>query len=696
MPDPRLFGRVSASSDFSEPAAYRADLDGLRALAVLSVVFFHFRFPGFSGGFVGVDIFFVISGFLITSIIVGGLESETLSISHFYARRMRRIIPAFLVMLVAVTVAAIALFPPQELAEFGSSAAAAAAFLSNIYFAYHIDYFSEPDIMMPLLHTWSLGVEEQFYIIWPLLLFACYRIGSRFAVCVLVVTLVIVSLAYSQWGTTTNQSAHFYLLQSRAWELMLGAVLSLRLVPAINLRWLREGLAVLGIAMIAFAMTQFSPATPFPGLWATIPCVGALLVVCTGQQRDTAIYTILSLKPLIFVGLISYSLYLWHWPIFAFAENYADRSLSLSEALILVVVSIAIAAASWRYVEQPFRHSGEKTIRFQRATIVAGLGSLALATCLGLAIYLADGLPGRLAPDTLRFYLASRDHNPLRRDCLGGSGRKPHEASRCTVPAVKGNNGYHVVVWGDSHGDALFPAIAMIGQRYGRSTRQVTKRGCPPLVGVSPVESGRRLTRKDACAEYNSAVLRELQQIPRPSLVILTARWSMYTETGWESRRIFLIDAQHHKLDIETSREVLSRALAKTVDAITTLGIPVLLVGQPPELVESPGVCVVERALSQRDVSDCLRLPRRIAEDSLRPSNEILMKVASGRSAVTYISLDSFLCDDQVCRTEQNGMPLYEDDNHLNLWGARLVGRTLLQDPQVQSYFCGEACAPTH
>jgi peptidoglycan/LPS O-acetylase OafA/YrhL len=686
MPALQLFGTASVPTDASRQAlAYRPDLDGLRALAVLAVVFFHFDFPGFSGGFVGVDIFFVISGYLITSIIVGGLESETFSVSHFYERRMRRIIPAFIVMLAAAAIGAIALFPPRELAEFGYSAAAAGAFLSNIYFAHHTDYFSGPDTMMPLLHTWSLGVEEQFYILWPLLLFACFRIGSRTAVCMLVVTLVIASLSYSAWGGTTKESINFYFLQSRAWELMVGAMLALGIAPAIGPRWLQEGLAVLGIAMIAFAITQFSPATHFRGLWAMIPCVGALLVLWTGQQRDTATSRILSLKPLVFVGLISYSLYLWHWPIFVFAKNYAGRPLSSGEASLLVVVSIAIAATSWRYIELPFRKRKETAIVSQKTPMVAGLGSLALAACLGFAIYLGDGLPGRLDPETLRFYLASRDHNALRHDCLDGTRHEPREASRCTVPAVEVNNSYDVVVWGDSHGDALFPAIAMIDQKYGLTTRQVTKKGCPPLTGVTQAKQGRRL---ETCAEYNNAVMQELRKDPRPGLVVLVARWSIYTQVGKE--------AEHQHPGVGMSREVFSHELAQTVDTLTTLGIRVLLVGQAPEFAQSPSICVVERALSQRDVSDCLRPAKPFLEERLDESNQILKNLAGGRSTTTFVGLDSILCDNRVCRTEANDEPLYEDENHLSLWGARLVGMALLREPGVKSLFDTEGLRAQH
>jgi len=306
-----------------------------------------FEIFGFGGGFVGVDIFFVISGYLITSILVDALESGRFSFAWFYERRIRRIIPAFIVMLVVVSPACIALFPQKELAQFGRSAAAAAAFCANIYFAFQTDYFAGSGNLIPLLHTWSLGAEEQFYIIWPPLLFAGYRTGSRLAVGALAVILLAASFAYADWGATgKNATELLYLPQSRAWELMIGAVLAPGLVPNIASRWLREGLALFGVGMIAYAVTQFSSSTPFPGRWALIPCLGAMLVIHTGQHRDTFVYRLLSLWPFVFIGLISYSLYLWHWPIVAFAENYTGRPLNLGEAVILIAASIAIAAVS--------------------------------------------------------------------------------------------------------------------------------------------------------------------------------------------------------------------------------------------------------------------------------------------------------------------------------------------------------------
>lgn len=700
-----LFGRglallrgreATVPTPSTEPElAYRPDIDGLRALAVLPVVFFHFDFPGFSGGFIGVDIFFVISGYLITSLIVAALDAKSFSVARFYRRRIQRIIPAFIVLLVVVALASIALLPPKELALFGLSAAAAAAFCSNIFFALHTGYFAGTANMMPLLHTWSLGVEEQFYILWPLMLIASHRIGSRFAIRTMIVALAAASLAYSQWATTTNAVGAFFFLQSRAWELMLGAMLALGMVPVIGPRWLRDGLALLGVAMIAFAVTRFSPATPFPGLWATIPCLGAVFIIQTGQTRDTVIYRLLGLWPCVFVGLISYSLYLWHWPIFSFTESYLGRGLTFEEAFVLLVASIAIATMSWRYVEQPFHHGERAATVPQGAYFLGGLGALALAGFVGAILYLGDGLPGRLGPETLRFYQAGHNYNPLSNACLS-KGHAPSPASLCTRPASKAGKPVDILVWGDSHGDAVFPALVLVGEDRGLSARQATKRACPPLLDVERLSVGepRRKIGTSGCAEFNHAMLEELRRGPRPRLVMLIARWSLYAESTTDlagGREVFLVDDEHQALGVETSRRVLARALGRTVDAITALGIPVLLVGQSPEFSQDPNICFVERAMYGRDVSDCLRLPRQAAEKRLRSSKKILLKIAKNRLATTYVGLDDILCDAQACWAKKDGQPLYADQNHLSMEGAQTVGAALLETTALKPLFVPEA-----
>jgi peptidoglycan/LPS O-acetylase OafA/YrhL len=630
---------------------YRRDIDGLRAIAVLSVVFFHAGLSGFSGGFVGVDIFFVVSGYLITSIIFRRLEADRFSIAWFYERRIRRIIPAFIVMVAAAAVGATIFLFPNDLIEFGRSAFAAALFASNFFFASRAGYFAPAHETMPLLHTWSLGVEEQFYIVWPLVLWACFRLGFQRILGVIVFILAAASLSYAEWAVRNEDpDLVFFLPQARAWELMLGAMLALGMVPELRARWIREALAVLGAALLAFGITQFSAHTPFPGLWATIPALGAAFVLHTGRQADTAISKLLGLWPCVFIGLISYSVYLWHWPLFAFAKIYLGHGLSEGVTFCLIIATIIIATASWWYVERPFRHAAATARISPQLLFVGGLGSLAVIGCVSLVVF-AHGLPNRIGHGARRFYFVARSKIEL-----------PHD------PAAD------ILVWGDSHAQAFARAALIIGQHYGLTVRESGTQNCPPLIGAHRVGGG---YSRD-CDAINRALLHRLQQGPRPRVAILVARWSLYQGLASRDGPVFEIDDQEQTLDAETSTRVLERSLTRTVDALDALGIAVVLVGQAPEFPEHPNSCFVRRIWRKEpNAADCLTMPREQSDRRLSTSKAILTELAKTHKATLYVGLDEILCKGGTCRAAEDHRPLYHDDNHLSLFGSYVVGRKL-------------------
>jgi peptidoglycan/LPS O-acetylase OafA/YrhL len=630
---------------------YRRDIDGLRAIAVLSVVFFHAGLSGFSGGFVGVDIFFVVSGYLITSIIFRRLEADRFSIAWFYERRIRRIIPAFIVMVAATAVGATISLFPNDLIEFGRSAFAAALFASNFFFASRAGYFAPAHETMPLLHTWSLGVEEQFYIVWPLMLWACFRLGFQRILGVIVFILAAASLSYAEWAVRNEDpDLVFFLPQARAWELMLGAMLALGMVPELRARWIREALAVLGAALLAFGITQFSAHTPFPGLWATIPALGAAFVLHTGRQADTAISKLLGLWPCVFIGLISYSVYLWHWPLFAFAKVYLGHSPGEGVMLALIIATIIIATASWWFVERPFRQAGIVARISPRLLFVGGLGSLALIGCVGVIVF-AHGLPNRIDHGARRFYFVGRSKIELPKD-----------------PAAD------ILVWGDSHGQAFARAALIIGKHYGLTVRESGTLSCPPLIGAHRVGGG---YSRD-CDAVNRALLTKLQRGPRPRVAILVARWSLYQGGTSRDGPVFEIDDQEQTLDAQTSTRVLGRALGRTIDALNALGIAVVLVGQAPEFPEHPNSCFVRRIWhNEPNAADCFTMPREQSDLRLSTSKAILTELAKTHKATLYVGLDEILCKGGTCRAAEDHRPLYHDDNHLSLFGSYVVGRKL-------------------
>ena len=365
---------------------YRREIDGLRAVAVLPVIFFHAGFSLFAGGYVGVDIFFVISGYLITAILIRDLEGNSFSLAHFYERRARRILPALFFMMLCCLPFAWVWMLPSQFKDFSQALVAVSVFASNILFWRQTDYFAPAAEENPLLHTWSLAVEEQFYIIFPILLWLLWRHG-RGTVFWVVLGLCVLSLGIAEWGWRNSPSANFYFLVTRGWELGAGALCAFMLQG----RALRPhgGLAALGLGLIMVSIFAFDGATPFPSLFTLVPVVGTMLIILHAGPK-TGVARLLSLRLVVGVGLISYSAYLWHQPLFAFARI---RSLGHVDAVLmlgLAVLSLGLAWLSWRYVERPFRHGGG-TLPRRAGVFAASLAGLATFIGIGLYGHLSDG-----------------------------------------------------------------------------------------------------------------------------------------------------------------------------------------------------------------------------------------------------------------------------------------------------------------
>jgi peptidoglycan/LPS O-acetylase OafA/YrhL len=384
------------------PLTYRADIDGLRAVAVLLVVACHIGIYKCRGGFVGVDVFFVISGYLISSVILSEIAASRFSLFSFYERRIRRIVPALVVMLFATSLLAYRYLLPVELEDFAKSLVAAIFSQSNFYFWSQSGYFDAPAALKPLLHTWSLAVEEQFYIFFPLFLLAVRRFfPARLRVSIIAVA--ILSFAASVLGAYKYPSSTFYLAPTRAWELLLGTILSLKILPQISGALQRNVSTLFGAASILFAAISFSSSTPFPGFAALAPCLGAALIIAGGETGASLVGRALSSKPVVFVGLISYSLYLWHWPIIVFQKIGTLLVSGVSDrvgGLVSFAVSFVIATLSWRFVELPFR-SGRFKLSGAPLFNTALASSVAVA---GLAVWMlvSHGLPNRFPPEAVR------------------------------------------------------------------------------------------------------------------------------------------------------------------------------------------------------------------------------------------------------------------------------------------------------
>jgi peptidoglycan/LPS O-acetylase OafA/YrhL len=480
---------MSFHSTQSKPR-YRPDIDGLRAVAVLAVVFYHCGIPGFSGGFAGVDVFFVISGFLITGIVWSEIQDREFSLQDFYVRRIKRIFPALFAVLTVSSIAAFALLIPSDLVALGKSIKATVLFYSNFHLLKQSNYFAVPSSDNPLLHTWSLAVEEQFYAVWPLILLLLSRILSEKKLPYYIAGLGIVSLVLAEARMPNYQKDAFYFPWCRDWELLLGAVLAVS--PAISRqRLLANGLGLAGAAAIALTVGLYDSSTHFPGLTALLPCVGAAAIIAAGSHANP-VSRILSIEPIRRIGLISYSLYLIHWPIITFAHLYLNELLSLTVRLLAVAASVLLAYFSWRFIEIPCRKvqlAGWKVF----APAVAATAGLYL---IGFTFYSAGGFPDRVPAGILQAQALSPDG---------------HDEKYCRrVPMPEGSGGdiacefgergggpYDFVLWGDSHAHHFTPAIGTLAKARHLSGVLLYKAACHPFLDDPS-------TSRD-CRKFNSA-----------------------------------------------------------------------------------------------------------------------------------------------------------------------------------------------
>ncbi|NTU54173.1 MAG: acyltransferase, partial [Chlorobiaceae bacterium] len=372
---------------------YRSDIDGLRAIAVLSVLFFHTEVPGFSGGYVGVDVFFVISGFLITNIILKDIQEGRFSVARFYERRIRRIFPALFPVIFFVLVFGILFYYPSAMRDLGMSINTTTLFSSNIYFLRQSGYFDAAVIVKPLLHTWSLAVEEQFYIVFPLLLMFISRFlrGKYFP---WLIVIFVLSFLGNIYFIKLKPDMVFYMMPTRAWELITGSMLAFGVFPVLLANWQKNLLSFSGIAMIMYSAIFYDSSTLFPGYAALLPVMGSGLVIYSGiGEGNYALYRILSFRPLVFIGLISYSLYLWHWSLVTFVKYIIFDQFNWIASLLIIIVSLVFAVLSWRYIEKPFR--GKNSLVPDRKVLFIYAGLLMMVTVgIGTAIYATNGLYG--------------------------------------------------------------------------------------------------------------------------------------------------------------------------------------------------------------------------------------------------------------------------------------------------------------
>ncbi len=624
---------------------YRAEIDGLRALAVVPVILFHADVAIFRGGFVGVDVFFVISGYLITSLIAEDLARGRFSILDFYERRARRILPALCVVVFATVPFALVLLLPRDLMDFAQSVLATATFSSNILFWRESGYFATQADLKPLLHTWSLAVEEQYYILFPIFMAAVWRRGLR-AVALAIAAIFVISFAGSVWGAAVKPSAAFYLLPSRGWELLAGAFAALWLGNrTVQPSRLCGAASLAGFAMIVTAVFAFDAATPFPGYAALLPVTGTVLIVLFAGPTTLA-GRVLAWRPLVGVGLISYSLYLWHQPILAFAKYRTIDHLGPAAVAGCLILSMALAWASWAWVERPFRNRA----RLPGPRILwAGAAGLAVMAALGaVGAWKPFGMGGGLRPDLY----ASDIRIGLRQEDQFAQGFK----------------GPAVALWGDSFADALTLELGAQLNAADRPMYGLIKHSCPSLLGTQRNDAA-RLGRDFAqdCQRHNTAALARLAEL-QPSHVVLTSAYSWYMTARNDTDQAILVapGAPH-----TPSRLVVADSLVRTALRIRSLGIVPIVVLPHPTAQHFEEIV---RTGAYR------RAPVMVDSDAARRDAHFLaarLKAALGDAAIVIHAAD-LLCapGPALCPvfSEDGQSPfLWYDGQHLSQYGAGRV-----------------------
>ncbi len=637
---------------------YRRDIDGLRALAIIPVVLYHAGIPGFGGGFVGVDIFFVISGFLMASLISKEIAKGEFSLIRFYERRIRRIFPALFAVLATSSVAAWFLLMPAEFAYFARSLKAAALFTSNIQFDKESGYFDIGAQMKPLLHTWSLAVEEQFYILFPLLLLVLNRFAQRYIAPILA-GLLAVSFMASTWTLFRSQPDAFYLLQFRGWELLLGALLALGVLPVPKQSRVRAGLASAGVLLIAIAVFGFSERTLFPGPAALLPCLGAALVIHARDELGPA-SRVLQSRPMVFVGLISYSLYLWHWPLIVFSREVTGRELSPMQGGLIVLASLALAIISWRFIERPFRGRGSLV---KRSPLFAGALTVVIAAA-GLGDYVAHhgGVPGRLPADVQRVYASTYDQSRFslppcfaESDTAARSAADIRAGKLCPLgPEDVAKPAF--LVWGDSHSGAMAPAIDAAAKQVGISGLFAGHSSCPPLPEVQLTPRG----DTELCGDFNGAVhdLIKAQHIP---LVFLVAYWPKYVHDAEMPNEGPYFDPSVPP-PLEDRSALVVQSMDRLIAELTKQGTKVVLVSDVPEMGRYMPEAVAKAMM--QGTSTEVAPPLEYIKKRQALSHVILSRVAAKYGATIIDPLPA-ICSSDRCDAVRNGLPLYKDADHL-------------------------------
>ena len=625
---------------------YRREIDGLRALAVIPVILFHAGINNSEGGFVGVDVFFDISGYLITGLILSKKENANFSLIDFYERRARRILPALFVVMFFCIPPAYLLMLPNQLEDFSESLIAVSLFLSNILFWTESNYFSAAAELKPLLHTWSLAVEEQFYIFFPLFILIFWRFG-KLTLFFIIFFLALMGLGLAEFFSSRSPVANFYLTPMRSWELLSGSLLAIYMQ---NFNFISRSnnfqLDSIGLFLIFFSILVYNSHTPFPGLYALIPIIGTLLIICFANQ-NTITGKFLGSKALVSIGLISYSAYLWHQPLLAFARLSSFSLLGQEFLLLICFLSFIFAYLSWRFVEQPFRDRNKKNKKQLILFLSSLLSGIIIFGYLGIH---SKGFENqKYSPESINFLknYQGKENSILeyKEDCnFYESGLEISPS--CYQESLKKDN---ILIWGDSHAQALGPGLRYnLGNHY--NFLQVATSSCLP-------EIEKRIYTKhlSSCKRSNAFSLKVIEEVDMSKIIF--AQEKDHMQTDWEEISLFLNDYGINKI---------------------------IIFGPTPRWVQPLPNLVAYHELHNQPLlnNSFIGLDAKVFKE-----DKILKERFASNPRVIYISIIDLLCNEDGCRFRIDNSPSNDnltqiDQAHLSATGSKFVIQRAL--PQIE------------
>jgi peptidoglycan/LPS O-acetylase OafA/YrhL len=631
---------------------YRREIDGLRAIAVIPVILFHAGLPFFSGGFVGVDIFFVISGYLITSVLFRDIKSGGFSFSYFYERRVRRIAPALLlVMFVSVLLSWFVLLP-ADMKAFSQSLVSITLVSPNLFFWLQTDYFSPAAEMNPLLHTWSLGVEEQFYIFWPLIILFIWRFELK-RQAVFLIALCSVSFFAMEYARTENASFAFYQFPTRAWELILGALAAVFLSIRDERNFgphISNTMSLLGLVLIFISVVWLDKKSGYPGVWTLLPTSGTflLLVFC---QRQHIVTKLLGHKWLVAIGLVSYSAYLWHQPIFAFSKHYLVAPASWQLITCLVFVSFVLAFFTWRFVETPFRSASKVGHRHLYTALFA---ALLFFMGFGLLGHFSNGFDGRNVDGvSLRDIGARLQPNyGLSREC---------DSDILHLEACVYGAQPDTALWGDSYAMQLAPALT--GESNSLSLVQYTLSSCRPLLGLSIMGGEYSVDWSQRCIKFNQSAYDRIVANDQIKRVVVS---SMFLFSGYS-----LYDGSELR---DYDSKVVETAVVESLRRLKSSGKEVIIVSPMPSNGRDIGRCLARAKIAGEDLNSC-NFKRSEWSSEFLEGRAVVSRLAAEGFKVLW--LDEIFCGAEVCQTAFEGTFLYRDKGHISISGATYMREKL-------------------